>query len=114
MFRHSFRKERTPTSYTSIILRINEKDVDESNLDLWEKLDPDEDRDFLERFENRHYLLTIFKILAGEGWLKGKEHERRIVLMMTKHTKFQTLATAVQRLTNEFRIMRGVHQSAIE
>ena len=34
--------------------------------------------------------------------------------MMTIHTKFQTLATAVQRLTNEFRIMRGVHQSAIE
>ena len=110
----SFRKEKAPSSYTSILLRINENDVDENHLDQWEKIEPDEDSDFLERFENRHYLLTIFKHLERAGWLKGKEHERRIILVMTKHTKFQVLSTAVQRLTYELSIIRGVNQTELD
>lgn len=114
MFTHSFRKKNAPSSYTSILLRIDENDVNENHLDQWEKIDSDKDSDFLERFENRHYLLMIFKNLESAGWLKGKEHERRIILMMTKHTKSQVLATAVKRLTYELSMIRGVNETVLD
>ena len=96
MPKKSLKKKSQPnkinSSYLTILSSIREKDE--------EKIIED-DNEFLKKFQDNHYVITILNYLHQSGWFENKQQEQSCILRLREHPNLNTLMIAIQYLTNE-------------
>jgi hypothetical protein len=96
MPKKSLKKKTQPnkitSSYVTMLSSIREKDEEKTIED---------DSDFLNEFQENHYVITILTYLHESNWFENKQQEQFCVLRLREHPNLNALMIAIQYLTNE-------------